>query len=185
MPAAVPALVITRSSSTKSTSGSTVAAGKRAQLVGVPPVGGARATVEQPGVAEEERAGADPEHPGAPGVGAPEDVQHRLRRWLVAVVGRRDHQVGVRPRPPARAAKVIDIPLSIGMGSPGRSVQARKSIAGHAVVGAVDPEDLLDHAELEQRPGAGGRIMATGNVHAYQYGRNSAESVNPATRGPR
>ena len=75
------------------------------------------------------------------------------------------------------------MPLSSSIGSPGVSEQARKSIGGHAVVGAVDAEDLLHHADLEQ-PGTGRDDHGHGlQRHVRQYGRKLAESDNPATRG--
>ena len=66
MPAAVPALVITGSSSTYSTD--RVDLGQRVppgQLPGVPPVCGAAPPVQQAGRAERERPGAHAEHAAA------------------------------------------------------------------------------------------------------------------------
>ena len=69
------------------------------QLVGVPPVGGAGASVEQAGLAEQERARADREHPGAARVRTAEDVEHRLGR-RVRRSRRPGRSPGRRPRRP-------------------------------------------------------------------------------------
>ena len=143
MPAAVPALVITRSSSTNSTSGSTVASGKRRCSSSV-----CRQWVVQarpssrPASPSRNAPGAHREHPGAAGVRAAEDVEDRLGRRLVVVVGRGDHQVGVLGVGQS-VGVVMESPLRISIGSPGRSEQTRKSIGGHAVVGPVDAEHLV------------------------------------------
>ena len=119
------------------------------QVVGVPPVRGARATVEQPGLAEQEGAGADREDPGPAGVRPAEDVDHRLRGRLVVVEGRGHDEVGVvgvgeavrgRDRDAVRHGDGLAGPLGAGA-----VVEV-----GYAVIGAVDPEDLVDDAELEQ-----------------------------------
>ena len=72
-----------------------VARGKRRLSSSVcTPVRGAGASVQQAGLAEQEGARADREHPGAARVRPAEDVEHRLGGRLRLVVGRGDHQVG-------------------------------------------------------------------------------------------
>ena len=83
MPALSPAEVSTSPSSTKSASGSTSTAGKRARQLPRPgPVGGRAAAVEQAGVGEREGAGADREQPRAAAGGGAQRRQRLLRRRL-------------------------------------------------------------------------------------------------------
>ena len=56
---------------------------------------------------------------------------------------------------------VIETPFAISMGSPGRSEQEPEVDRRDALVGPVDAEDLVDHAELEERRAAAGTTTAT------------------------
>ena len=177
MPAAVPALVITRSSSTKSTSGSIRRLGEAPlELVGVPPVGGAGAAVEQPGLAEQERAGADREHPGAAGVGPAEDVEDAPRTaGPGVVVGRGDHEVGVvgSLQPVRRGDGDRRCPSPSA--HRGVSEQARKSIAGTPSSVRSTPKTSCTTPSSKKPGRCGTTTAARGQSHAGQYGRNCAE----------
>ena len=73
------------------------------ELVGVEPVRRRPAAVEEPGVGERERAGADRRHPRAAGGRGPQRLERRLGRAVVdlAVAGN-DDRVGLGQRPRAR-----------------------------------------------------------------------------------
>jgi hypothetical protein len=154
------------------------------ELVGVPPVGGAGTTVEQTRVAEQEGSRADRQHPGTSGMGTPEDLEDGLRGRGIGVtaVRRGDDQVGlvrgVQPVGEDHRHPVVELDGLL------RVLGARAEVdRGHAVVGAVDPEDLLDDPDLEE-PGTGWDDHGHGpQRHVRQYGRKLANYVNPATRG--
>ena len=156
MPAAVPALVTTRSSSTNRTSGSTVAAGKRCfSSLGVHPVGGAGASVQQACLTEQERTRADREHPGSARVRPAEDVEHRLRGPLVVVVGGSDQQVralgSVEPVGGRHRHAVLEVDRLAG------SLGADAEVdAGYAVVGPVDRRTPPGPPRARTSPGGGG-----------------------------
>ena len=121
------------------------------QFLGVVPVRGAAAAVEQARPGQGEGPGTNGHHPGTAGVGGPQRLQDGFGNVLVAAEGRHHHQVGVRSRFQPEA----DV-----HGQPGfeRNIaRFRRADAeierGHAAsaVRAVDAEDLERGRELEDR----------------------------------
>jgi hypothetical protein len=144
------------------------------QLFGVHPVCGAGASVEQACFTEQERPRADREQPGSARVRPSEDVEDLLRGPLVVVVGGCDQQVralgsgepvGSRQRHP-----VLELDRLA------RSLGADAEVdVGYAVVGAVDAEHLLDHAELEHCRAVRDHDGHAGKCHGVSMAENQRE----------
>ncbi len=158
MPAAVPALVSTGPSSTYRASHSTLAAGnRRLQLVDVAPVGRATPTVEQAGLAEQERAGAHRQHARATVGRAPQDSAgprpERPRRW------------GAPARRPGRPRSTGARSACGVIGEAGRRPYRpalmgadREVVRGQTIVAPVGAEHLAEHAEFERRDSVAGDV---------------------------
>ena len=91
------------------------------QLGSVPPVGGAAAAVEQAGLAEDEGAAADAEHPGA--------AIHRAAQRLEEVIGKRGRQGRVGRR------GLRDVQAQAGVADSGEGDQVRLGQPVQAVGG--------------------------------------------------
>ena len=183
MPAAVPALVIIRSSSTKSTSGSTLASGNRRFSSSV-----CRQCVVQarPSSSPASPSRNAPEHTES--TQAPRACARRktsstcLGRRLGVVVGRRDHEVGVlgcgQPVRGGEREPVVHRDRLAGLLRAGPEVDR-----GDAVVGPVDAEDLDDHAELEHRRSLRQDPLPRGKVPCASMADRSTGSQIAATGG--
>ena len=125
--------------------------------VGVHPVGGRAAAVEDAGLAERERAAADAEHPGAACLGS-----RMTSRYALVDAARRSsgraRRSGRRRRRRRGPRATIDVEPEL-RARPGRGRRRRRGSrrSGPPLSRAVDAEHLADHAELERRHAAGGR----------------------------
>ena len=120
------------------------------ELGGVPPVGGAPAPVEQPGRPEDERARAHAEQDGAGRVRRPQGLEQGWRVGLLLAGGGHHHEVRAhQPVEPERRHHLHAHPG--GERLPGHRPAHPELERGHALFGAIDPEDLAGDAELEQR----------------------------------
>ena len=155
MPAAVPALVMTRVVVHVEHRG--VDVGGRAatgELRHVPPVRRAPAAIQQPRRPEHERAGADAEHTPAPGDGAPQRRQQRpgvvlpLQPGVAVGDGRHRHQIGLLQA--FQAERGIQGEAHRGAQRPRLPGDHREVVAGQAIGGPVVAEDIAHHAQLER-----------------------------------
>lgn len=119
------------------------------QRLGVAPVRRRPAPVEQAPGGEREGARADRDEPRAGAVRGPQGVEHGGRRIHVDASGGHDHRAG--------AAQGVEPVGDVDDEAADRSQRARPLRADHELVprhdelGAREPEDLDDHAELEGR----------------------------------
>ncbi len=141
------------------------------QLLGVHPVRGALAAVEQPGRAEGEGPAADREDPGAAVVGLPDGVQHRLRAPSCRAAGRAPPPGRRRARARGPRRPAARSPSTSGSG-PGDSAQTANSSLGTPCCGAVEPERLAQHPELER-----GHALVGKNRDVGQHGAMLAPLV--------
>ena len=152
MPAAVPALVITAVVvDVEDRRGRPGPPGTAGQLVGVHPVRGAPAAVEQPGLAEREGAAADAQHP-APRVRA----RRAARRARPRAPGRCRRTPGTMTRSTSRVASrpcstTIEKPAAVGDRARARCRRRVKSNAGPPVSRRSMPKTSHATPELEGR----------------------------------
>jgi len=121
------------------------------QGVDVHPVGGATASVEEAGGAEDERPAAQAHHPRTPVDGGPQFGQQRrvvtVGRWPTGGDG--DEVGGPQPRP-----VVVRRELEPALGFyrlPWRRAADREVEGGDALCAAIGAEHLADDAQLEGR----------------------------------
>ena len=121
------------------------------QFLGVVPVRGAAAAIEQARPGQGEGPGTDGHHPGTAGMGGPQRLQDGFGNVLVPAVRRHHHQVRVR----SRFQPETDVHGQAGLERDVARLRGADAEieGGHAVsaVRAVDAEDLESRRELEDR----------------------------------
>ncbi len=146
------------------------------QLVGVHPVRGAGPAVEQSGRARDERPRTHGQDDG-PGIRGGTQRGQRLRRIVLVDDRGHGHQVGTDEL----AEVVVGGQRGAHRGAQGpaglRAAHLEVEV-GHAVVAAVDAEDLADHPELEDR-----QAVEDQRGHSADHGSILAEIDTPATVG--
>ena len=151
--------------------------------VGVHPVCGAAAAVEDASGAQDEGAAADAQYPGATRFGLPHHPQHVGVDRTARLVGRDRHQVGIRRR--GQIVVHHDVEAELGALWPRFGRHHVEVEDRSAVLRAIDAEHLADHPELE-RGHAGKRNADDFGEHggsSRRDGRNMRLIGNPATRG--
>jgi hypothetical protein len=156
----------------------------RGELVRVHPVRGARAAVEEPGRAEDERAAADREDGRARGVGPPQGVEQGGGE-VPQPRGGNGHEVGaLEPLQAVRHGErqpVEQVDRALGVLGADPEVDG-----GHALGRAVEAENLVQEPELE-----GGHLLGHENSDRAEghgeecdtSGRKTPNSDRSATRG--
>ena len=120
----------------------------RREVVGVHPVRGAPATVEQPGLPQDEGRGAHRQDTCPACDGVAHDVEHLLGHVLRLPEGRGEaHQVGLGHALEAVHHVERETERRAHLPGPGRA--DREVDRRHAVLGAIDPPGLAEDPELE------------------------------------